>query len=959
MLKKLIRNIPIKGKDKLILKALIAFLGIGLGMPLQSCHDELETEAASASGEEDEIEGDCIAFTMQLDKDISSRGEYDNSALDRFENYIDTQDQFRIFFFTEEGNFLFGATDRVVGSLNSTSDQNSTYYYVRIPMTMIVDRENQEYDIEKIKSYLKNNRFKIAVLANWPNGGEKINPADWDDSEGGMNSGDNPSSTLKGNPRWNWSNSILNLEANPSDIRNINDLHHVYNDLYYANATRIGSYGNFMSDAKPGDEAGKYMGEPTDWVKMRDIDGESWKANYPINGTVSSFDSKVTANQWIRANWSPEVYINHNKGIYRHYQHMWFLWNFDASYKTGDLKDNIGYEALDGSIIKGDENIGDRKKDSKGNYIVKTVNDASAYNRNWDWNDGNPYTDEDPTNRFGKDWYTRNGDILYQWMHASFNEGETAKAIGEKTIQIGEANNDVYFKYQAAPGEYAYCRKVGNNYGIQLPAIGEGQKVSYNGTMQFQARTAGTLRIKWGSYDGVRSGLAVQVGLPKDAGETSTDAITYKVHKGVTSTTPVDWTADGYNYLDITVAEGSRTVYISCTEGKAVVYAIEFIRGRYLYETDREGVAPSNLQGIPMYGVQNFEPISDWQRGTTINLDKKVSLIRALAKIEVHIKKDFGEPKHVYMRGMNRAARCEPMDVQTPTDKIWKATHDYSLNHDTQNCEWFRIMDYGPAYGKVSDDGYKDWLSWFYGSWQYKEYAESDGYETIRWKTSGVNADYRRDRDKGYYVPTAAMKGWNDDGGIYNYASDAPEPPHVFNPYMYRSDFCSFLKIDGETTHSDGNYYKYVLYVPEKNIDDPATVGRMSSDPKVPHIEYRFAPPEVSGDPDNYDSSAYVDDPFSNTEYNLDDNDCYRIYFTNYGGSTTGINGPINTELKDQNWWRYTYDEYERSNERLSKHWPIMRNHIYKLYVGGAGPENPEILVQVSDWNHRKVVLEW
>lgn len=927
-----------------------------------ACTDELKLQEEPQI-DDVEIEGDCIAFTLQLEKDISSRADYSDSYLEKYENYIDTQDKFRVFFFTAQGDFLFGANDRVVGNLNATSQSaDASYYYVRIPMTMIVDRDNQEYDIEKIKNYLKNNPFKIAVLANWPNKDEKINPADWDDSDGTPDGMENPSSNLKGNPLWNWSNSILNLNAKPENIRNINDLHHVYKDLYYGDVNRQMVYGNFMASAKPGEEDGLYMGEPSDWVRMRDITDGGWRAPYPLSSKVSSFDTKATANQWIRANWSPEVTINQQKRIYRHYQHMWFLWNFDAAFKTGDKSGNIGYESIEGEIIKG-TSVEKRKTDTKGNYIVKTVDNYEAYNDNWEWTDGYVPTETDPTNRFGKEWYIRNGDILYQWMKASYNNGETANAIGEKQIQIGSSNNDVYFKYQAETGKYAYCRKVGENYGIQLPAIGEGQRVTYNGTMQFQARTSGTLRIKWSSYDGTRSGLAVQVGIPKDAGENYTEAVSYKVHKGVTSTVPTDWSVDGLNYLDISVPEGSRTVYIWCTEGTAVVYSIEFIRGRYLYETDREGIAPNPNQGIPMYGVQNFDKISDWQRGTTFNLDKKISLIRALAKVEVHIKKAFGEPRHVYMRGMNRAARCEPIDVQTPTDRIWKKEHDYEKEHNTNNCEWFRIMDYGPAYGKVKDNEYANWLSWFYGSWKNKEFSQGEGYEPVTWKNNGVNVSYRRDQNKGYYVPTNTLTGWNQNSGIYGYSSSAPEPPHVFNPYMYRSDFCSFLKIDGNTTHANDAYYKYVLYVPEKNIDDPSTAGKMDSNPKVAHIEYRFWPKDAIDDEEEYDEgdigTVFGADPYTNSEYNLDDNDCYRIYFTNYGSSTLGVNGPVNTELQNQNWWRYTYDDYEKSHERLQVHWPIMRNHIYKLYVGGAGPENPEIMIQVSDWSHRKVVVEW
>lgn len=915
----------------------------GAGLLLTGCIDEtFPVDDPVNPGVE--IEGDCIQFTMALDKDISSRvadySHFSDSEATKYENYIDTQDKFRVFFFTEDGDFLFGATDRVLGGISSSG--STGYWYVRIPMTMIVDREGAEYDIDKIKSYLKNNPFKIAVLANWPNAGEKVNPADWDDSEGTNSSGDNPSSTLKGHPQWNWSNSILNKDAKPKDIRNINDLHHVFNDTYYAGATRYQYYSQFMDDAKPGDEPGFYMGEPTDWVKMRDIN-EGWKVpsnQYAMSTLVDGFDSKVTANQWIRANWSPDVLLNQGKNIYRHYQHLWLLWNFDATYKTA-LK-GVTYKKADGSETS---YLTEAVKDANGNYTVGTVTDASAYTDNWGWNDGNAAVN----NRFGAEWYKRNGDILYQWMKASYNNG-TKLPLADKMIDIGEATNDVFFRYIPNISQPGYCVKINDNYGIQLPAVNTSKvNDASTGMMKFQARTSGTIRIKWGSADDRQASLAVQ----RDMNTTP------YVHENLTSANPTDWTYNNLNYIDVSVEGNSVPMYIYCTKGNAVIYAIEYIRGRYLYETDREGVAPNINQGIPMYGVQRYEPIGDWQRGTTITLTENVSLIRALAKVEVFIKKEFGKPRHVYMRNINRAARCEPMDVETPTDEIWSEKHaSVTNNGDGKDptveklCEWFDIQQYGPSYG--SSGSYSDWLSWFYGSWK-----------NTKWKTGNDAEPYRYDWDLGYWVPMGSHKGWKND---LPKADD--KSPRFFNPYNYRNDFCRFLEGD-DTGYTDDEYYHYVLYLPEKNIDDPSTIGELSSDPHVPHIEYRFYPKDV--DPLTDKVEGYVeadlpyeaaDDRYSNTEYNLDDNQSYRIYFTNYGKSgpnSENVNDvtKVNAELISGRWNRDTYDNYERNREYLEYHWPIMRNHIYKFYVGGDGPQNPEVLVEVADWGHRKVVVKW
>lgn len=890
---------------------LMALFSLGI---LPGCTDDIDLSEKSDPNAI-EIEGDCIGFKIKLDKDITSRSRADeyskdefSTAIESYENYIDTQDKFRVFFFTKNGEFLFGANDRIVGSLTS-KDLSADYWYVRIPMTMLVDRENQEYDVDKIKAYLKNHSFKIAVLANWPNAGDKINPADWDDSENGYSTSDNPSSTLKGNPHWNWSNSILNKDANPADIRNINDLHHLYNDSYYAERSSV--YGDFMENNVDG-EAGLYAGEPTDWVQMRNVK-DGWKGNFPLideegkdvptvdrSTEVADFDSKTTANQWIRANCTPEVERNRHKMLYRHYQHLWFLWNFDASYKYGLWENN---ENLRESAYYGFN---------------------ESYEDNFEWKDNTPAK---ITNPWGAEWYQRNGKRLYNWMENSYNDGDNPKAIGSIRIDFGESNSDVFFQYDPASGSsYAYCRKVGDYYGIQLPAIGSGTKISTAGTIQFQARTSGTLRIKWSSQNGTSSGLGVQVGS------------SYKEHTGMTATVPTDWKADqdGLEYWDVSIEADSQPVYIFCTNGRAVVYSIEFIRGKYLYETDREGIMPSPDRGIPMYGVKEFPAIPDWQKGTTFNLVENISLIRALAKVEVYIAKKFGLPRHVYFKSMNRAARCEPMDVETDTDQLWVDDHLEKGESGTYLCEWFAIQKHGPSY---NHGNYKEWLKWFYGSWT-----------TAKWKTEGYVWNY----DLGIYEPKEenGLKGWQKAGDI-----ESSDSPHIFNPYIYRTDFCRFLYADAGEDNPD--YYKYVLYVPEKNLDDPATAGLTTSAPKVPHIEYRFAPPSYEEyDINEYDIAPIAENTYTNTENNLDDNDSFRIYFTNYGTMDKNV-VPVNEELENRNWISSTYDTYVRDVERLKPHWPIMRNHCYKFFVGGSGPENPEIRVQVSDWGHRKVIVEW
>ncbi|MCH5235780.1 MAG: hypothetical protein J1E16_10840 [Muribaculaceae bacterium] len=905
-----------------------------------SCKDDFVFNEDSSDPNNIEIEGDCIAFTMQLDRALSTRDDNNmfssttTSSIEKYDNYIDTQDKFRIFFFTEDGDFLFGATDRIVGSLSSQVNATSDYYYVRIPMNVIIDREGQEYDIEKIKKYLKEKPFKIAVLANWPNAGQKVNPADYDDSEFTGDFAQNPSSTLKGNPQWNWSNSILNPKIKASDIRNINDLHHVYHDVTNSDATKpdngmskLTTYQNFMAQVTSGDDPGWYSGEPTDWVEMRDVfDAGGWKANSTnvpqekryspndraikangekalvasIENTISSFDSKETANQWIRANWTPDWEMNQNKWIYRHYQHMWYLWNFDASYKYGAWLASNSTAKDEEKKTKADELYGD-------NF---GFNDATT-GQSIDW----------IVNPWGVEWFDRNGKDIYDWMKVGINSDlQDLRTLATETADKDNTMQNI-LKYTTISGSRMVTLNELN--GILVPYCGTTEKADDNtkGCFRFRARTAGTIRVRWSSSNSSSATLNIQKNV-----KTSSDASNKKYETSGTTPITSEW--------DVSVGEDAFPMYVYCSSGNVVIYSIEYIRGKYLYDTDRQGRLPNQDQAIPMYGVQRYAPIPSWERGTTHNLDGNVYMVRALAKVEVYISKDFGELQHVYMKSMNRAARCEPMDVETPTSDLWNNLH-YDITNNKELCEWYNIQKYGACYN-IDQSKYINWLNWFYDSWT-----------SASWKTAGYT--YRA--ALGYWVPTNAdgkHTGWPktlttlDEFTTMN--GTKLDSPHLFNPYIYRSDFCRFIAA-GE----DDNYYKFILYVPDKNIDDPSTVGRMDSTPKVPHIEYRFKPNATS---------------YPNSEFNLDDNDCYRIYFTNYGqysasGSENMDGTPLNTKFANKTIDQDDYDNYEKDRTNLSYHWPVMRNHLYQFYVGGSSPENPIIEVRVSDWSHKKVVVEW
>ena len=909
---------------RMVMAAAIFFL-------FPACVDDKIISEPDYPQEQPTEEATALSFTFRLDVDMTTRAGSDhkgktwdvsfddaNSYAEEFENYIDTQDKFRVFFFTEEGDFLFGAIDRTISTGGEHSGSASTYT-VRIPMNVLVDRSGFEYPVEKIKSYLRNNKFKVAVLANWPNAGGKINPGDYDDGDNSQDFGDNPSSTLKGHPMWGYRNSVLYdptgddrslaSQIGEKNVKNINDLHHLFDEVnIYASTETTSSrpysnrecYSPFMANNDDGVLA---MGEPTDWVKMRDVN-EGWHADYDMK-YVFSFDSKETANQWIRANWNPDKDLNNDKKIYRHYQHLWYLWNFDASYKYGLYKTGNG---------------------SNQRY-------ASAYQNNFGWNNG--FT-QGVTNTWGEQWYKRNGSTLYGKMDAASSSATPLQSF--HIVSSKEGQNDSFFRFNAfTNGEKCYrvTNPTGESgyssdyYGIRLPSRGKSLAENTSpGTFVFEARTAGTLRVKWGNGNSNSpSKLCIQKGTEWQREYTIASGNRYKIFDLGGTSSPNE------TFYDISMEGESVPIFIYCSEGDAVIYAIEYIRGKYLFETDREGVVPTEKQGIPMYGVQNFDPVSDWKDGSTCNLTttSEFKLLRSLAKVEVYIPTTFDQPRHMYMRYMNRSARCEPMNVEDPIAWDEQSTSEGSVGHP-RSCEFFSLMKYGPTYNTTGNDlsGYRNWLSWFYGSWASASWLHE--------------SDYSIDEDGKWSLPDNSVKGFGFNGLLTPKTAPEGSPyPKIFNPYINRSDFCHFIYM-GKV--EDKKYYKYVLYVPEKYIDDPHYPGVFNSTPRVPHIEYRFDPATTL---DGKESSL------THSEFNLDDDKCFRIYFTNYGYDSSM--GEHNPEIANKS--ASSYNSYEKNKENLKYHWPIIRNHKYQFYVGGDAPDRITVSVRIKDWKHEKMVTEW
>lgn len=316
------------------------------------------------------------------------------------------------------------------------------------------------------------------------------------------------------------------------------------------------------------------------------------------------------------------------------------------------------------------------------------------------------------------------------------------------------------------------------------------------------------------------------------------------------------------------------------------------------------GVAPTEKQPIPMYGIQKFGALKNvWKEGTVFDLSNfdrmtpssytysDICLLRSVAKVELLIPASMG-PQAVFLRNANRSARCEPVDVTTNTKAIWVDQTAANESKHNIDCEWSKLvkMQRTPFYdpeGTGDLASYQNALAWYYDRWSHVTPPDT-------------------------------------------------EYPHILNPMIDRSDFTRFLETESQETQ----YKRYVLYVPEKFVDDPETAGDPTSDPKVCHIEFR-----VSGDP--------VDD--------LDDDNCYRIYFVD-GGMTDKVKAiDFTVTEKDEAGYPLKGWEnvYEKDPDNLKEHWPIMRNHWYKFVVADANSMYLNVEVQILAWKKQEFTVSW
>ena len=403
----------------------------------------------------------------------------------------------------------------------------------------------------------------------------------------------------------------------------------------------------------------------------------------------------------------------------------------------------------------------------------------------------------------------------------------------------------------------------------------------------------------------------------------------------------------------------SKRTRINSNDGNRTYYFYKLPKGQILdqvlngaFKEEQVEPEPKN-QYIPMYGIQQFAPVSTWKKGTTYNLSqqtgsqtgeydyKSISLLRSVVKLELRIPMYDNDGEEVHVNNQwaeiyanNFMARCEPMDVWTPTNEIWSNNH-------TVDCEWLYIRKYG-LYADYGGSGYdfRKRLSWIYGAWQDSEAA------------------------------------WDFGGYGYSIAEEDPQKqgikyPRIFNPITQRvtvafiTDCYLPIKVykNNETTgekiiDKKQSFHRWIVYCGEKNVNDPNTLSDLTTLGCINffRIEVRRG---------NSTSATIYNLPI--TDYSKSTNPIYAKDGNNYkylmitGGTYSENNGikggsviqDVSSSYPDE-MQRY-YNEVQQQNAtNTDLHpYPLLRNHHYRLTVS-FGDRN-DINVEVMDGEKRSV----
>ena len=793
---------------------------------------------------------------------------------DELENYINSS-QLRILFLDKDGNFKFEfsqyeyedekakdpkekrlKTGLRLEPLRMSAGDAVSQWFVRIPIDDLTDD-----DLKLITE----DGFKIAVMANWP-----------DDTFYGDPNGSLNTNFLEENSEQNIANRLAHCHYDEPYTRDKDKPYGIYN-----------SYKPFLG--ADGEDSGELnqMSVSMDWVN-----------------THFSDDKYRDAEVYIRSNFHPypddgkRPYLNAPSG--RTYYNMWYIWNFGGSKNKGLAipEDHPYYEVLAGVDVQDWLERNDKEgwahelaEIAESTTTEEPIQDVTVYKTY----SGLPTGEHDGVifaSMASPDYTAVDTPDGRAVMMPCMDAGTWAKhKAGEKVYELITADQ---IKNEATNAGFGYFK-------IPLAA---------DGILRFKV---GALLGEDGNHHvavGIHYGANASFDTNKEANiKNRSELDVYEgTGKGLIKVKTIDFT------VKITERIQDAFIYALCDNlnDRLLIYEIEYIKAEHLSDIDRDGIAVSKDQPIPMYGIQEFDPIGAyWTPGELFNLSaytgfhsdkynyKWISLLRSVAKVELKIAKapfNGKKPQYVYMRSMNRTARLNPIDVLTPTNQIWYGDAEHNIAGIVQ--ETSNIQSYGPMYEESKLTGgealkrFHNRLAWFFGIWTHEKVgisaSDKNAAEGDKWDWNGIGIDYD------HSIPS----------------------PRVFNPHINRSDYTHFTE-DKEKEKEDDNYWYYSLYVPEKHMTDPNEPGDMAEAPKCLRIEMRWEG--------------------VNDDSNLDDNASYRIYFADpdRGGHLAGIYNRDDYENVD-NTPDMPYDgAYENDLANLRSFYPIVRNHVYEVTVSG------------------------
>lgn len=909
-----------------------ALLSASLLLPLAaltSCQDDMlqyGTENSPGEGMDDAL----LSFR------ISTRAEGEESFSGDFNSYIDP-DNIRVLFFDTQDKFLFEVNKRNI-QVQEGDDDMAVVRLRRSELYSGLDPDQRaaaQYFIEGIGQLEGNpaKGFKIASLVNWPQYVyDVIEEADGD-----------------GDPDIRAKKLFYNKLFKFGDP--LSDIYHIVYDNIYADPKYAG-YDHVTMNI----EGRECMDVYAEWVH-----------NY--------LESKSDAKKFIRFGAdgnAPDVSEEAYHGV---------KWSIESE---KDFKDRYGnFRTWDYTRTANTET--DMGLGLPGHYGVTpttyTIKDAWHL---WNFNGEVIYEHDKEGDYCGPlgvaYWQERNKNLGQELIDAntggSFDaDGIYFQATTNNRINVGkiDGNRDKVVVSINTSRNQPTKRDINNPLTEDVADGAIRFRIYGEGTLSITYRPAGEGQTSDGQERYVR---VMEHNGMRFITDTHPDLCTGTKPKlnsplGEITQVPEGYGYDGYRTVRYKVTPNSdryTDVYIYCN-GLTYFAEIDFVKDYYAYDTDRTGILPSKEYPIPMYGIQLFDPITYWpaevnfdlsndpvkgqdENGNDINYDiRSIFLLRSLAKIELHIPKRLNlRPTHVYMISANRTARCIPRDASTPTEMLWYGWRDPDRNTNAGAPHSNKKLDFT----QEKYDFYKERMG--AGSANPKDYDNSEYFgwgvtqeiENIREKgeiCDGINSD------RNYYFKKTgwnygAWFDWWTENAFNNLVSEADVAalntaqlpyPRILNTRVHRSNYIRFIEV-GSMKDPDGNvysandYYNYILYVPEKNLDDADDQGNVTTNPKIAHIELRF-------------------DGISE-EDNIDDLGSYRMYFLH----------------KDSPLWKQNHHQIENyinnNRDKMKDLYPIMRNTIYTFTVTNidrstaSGDVNFQICGAANRYTYSNIVFK-